>query len=289
MRLIRRLAGRGVPIVHYVAPTIWAWRPGRVRHLVGRVDRLLALLPFEPPLLEQAGVRCDYVGHPALELEIGARDPAAFRARHGVPSDARLLCLLPGSRRFEIDRLLPVFGAAVDRLAAAEPRLAVVLPTLPDLAPLVERGIAHWRRPPILLTGEAARYDAFAAADLALAASGTVILELARFGVPTVLAYRGHPLTMAIVRRLVRVRFAGLVNILLDREVVPEFIQENCRPEPIAQALLGLLRDPAARERQRAGQREAIDRLGPERQPSERAADILLALLAERGALRARR
>jgi lipid-A-disaccharide synthase len=247
------------------------------------------LLPFEPPLFEQAGVRCDYVGHPALEVEIGARDPAAFRARHGVAGDARLLCLLPGSRRFEIDRLLPVFGAAVDRLAAAEPHLAVVLPTLPELAPLVERGIARWRRPPILLTGDAARYDAFAAADLALAASGTVILELARFGVPTVLAYRSNPISAAILRRILHVRFAGLVNILLDRAVVPEFIQENCRPEPIAQALLGLLRDPAARERQRAGQREAIERLGSDRRPSERAAEILLGLLAERGALRTHR
>lgn len=288
MRLIRRLAGRGIPIVHYVAPTVWAWRPGRVRHLVGRVDRLLALLPFEPPLFERAGVPCSYVGHPALELEIGARDASAFRARLGIAADAPLLCLLPGSRRFEIDRLLPVFREATERLAATEPRLAILLPTLPELAPELERRLADWPRRPILLLGDAARYDAFAAADLALAASGTVILELARFGLPTVLAYRGSRMTMAILRRFLRVRFAGLVNLLLDREVVPEFIQENCRPEPIAAALERLLRDPAERERQRAGQREAIGRLGPERQPSERAADVLLALLADRGALAAR-
>jgi len=282
MRLIRRVAGSGIPIAHYVAPAIWAWRPGRVRQLVGRVDRLLALLPFEPPLFTAAGVPCDYVGHPALETDAGSRDPAAFRARHGVDPGAPLLCLLPGSRRYEIDRLLPVFGEAVATLRAAEPRLAVVLPTLPAIAPRVEALVANWTPRPRLLLTAADRYDAFAAADLALAASGTVILELARFAVPTVLAYRGNPLSAAILRRLARVRHAGLVNLLLDRAVIPEFLQENCRPAPIAAALLTLLRDPALRERQRAGQREAIQRLGAER-PSERAAEVLFRLLDERG------
>lgn len=287
LRLIDRLQGHGIPLVHYVAPTVWAWRPGRVRNFVGTVDRLLALLPFEPPIFEAAGVACSYVGHPALELEIGARDPAGFRARHGIAPEAPLLCLLPGSRRFELERLLPVFGATLERLYAAEPRLVVVLPRLPETAALVERLTGRWRRLPIVLAGDAERYDAFAAADLALAASGTVILELARFGVPTVLAYRANPVSAAVLRRIVRVRYAGLVNLLLDREVVPEFLQENCRPEQLAAALLALLRDPAARERQRQGQREAIQRLGPDRRPSERAADLLLELMAETRARRA--
>jgi lipid-A-disaccharide synthase len=280
MRLIDRLAGRGIPLLHYVAPTVWAWRAGRVRHFVGRVDRLLALLPFEPPYFERAGVPCSYVGHPALEIEIGNRDPAAFRARHAIAADAPLLCLLPGSRRSELDRLLPIFGAALERLRAAEPRLAVVLPTIAEMAPLVEARTAGWPYRPTVLRTDAERYDAFAAADLALAASGTVILELARFAVPTVLAYRANPISAAIARRLVRVRYAGLVNLLLDRAVVPEYLQADCRPERLAAALLELLRDPAARDRQRQGQREAIARLGADR-PSERAADLLLALLAE--------
>jgi lipid-A-disaccharide synthase len=284
MRLIDRLKGRGIPLVHYVAPTVWAWHPGRVRQFVGAVDRLLALLPFEPPHFESAGVRCSYVGHPALEIEIGGRDPAGFRARHAIAAAAPLLCLLPGSRRSELDRLLPVFGVAVDRLRREEPTLTVVLPTMPALTPRVRALTERWTHRPIIIESASERYDAFVAADFALAASGTVILELARFGVPTVLAYRANPISAMILRRIARVRYAGLVNLLLDREVVPEFLQQNCRPERLAAALLRLLRDPDARERQREGQREAIRRLGPDHRPSERAAELLLELLAERRA-----
>lgn len=282
MRLLQRLRGQGIPLVHYVAPTVWAWRPGRVRHFVGLVDHLLALLPFEPPYFERAGVCCSYVGHPALELSIEGRDPAGFRARHGIAAEAKLLCLLPGSRRSELRYHLPIFREAVERLEAPVPGIRIVLPTLPELERAVSDQVASWRNPPIVVAGDAARYDSFAAADLALAASGTVILELARFGVPTVLAYRGNPVTAYLVGRLLTVRFAGLANILLDREVVPEFLQQACRPDRLADALLGLILDSAARDRQRAGQKEALERLG-EGRPSERAAEIVAGLLAARG------
>jgi len=281
MRLLQRLRGKGIPLVHYVAPTVWAWRPQRVRHFIGLVDHLLALLPFEPPYFERVGVRCSYVGHPALELPIASRDPVGFREQHGIEPTAPLLCLLPGSRRSELRHHLPIFGATLERLQREVPALRVVLPTLPELERLVVGQTATWSRPPVVLTSDAARYESFAAADLALAASGTVILELARYGVPTVLAYRGNPITAYLVGRQLRVPFVGLVNLLAEREVVPEFLQTRCRPELLADALLTLLRDPTARDHQRAGQREALQRLGDVR-PSERAASIVADLLATR-------
>lgn len=281
MRLLQRLRGKGIPLVHYVAPTVWAWRPQRVRHFVGLVDHLLALLPFEPPYFERAGVRCSYVGHPALELPIASRDSAGFRERYGIEPTAPLLCLLPGSRRSELRHHLPIFGAALERLQRDVPALRVVLPTLPELERSVIEQTAAWPRPPVVLAGDRVRYESFAAADVALAASGTVILELARYGVPTVLAYRGNPVTAYLVGRQLRVPFVGLVNLLAEREVVPEFLQKRCRPALLADALLTLLRDPPAGDRQRAGQREALRRLGDAR-PSERAAGIVADLLAAR-------
>lgn len=276
-RVGRRLPDRRFPLVHYVAPTVWAWRPGRARKIARFLDHILVLLPFEPPYFEREGLKASFVGHPIVETAAGRGDGRRFRVAHGIPDDAPLLCILPGSRRTEVSRLLPVFGETVRRLAAGRPDLRVVVPTVAGVANIVTAAVEQWPVPVTVVRGDDAKYDAFAAAQAALAASGTVALELAMADLPAVIAYKVQPLTAWIVRRLVRIRYANLVNIILDRPAVPEFLQEGCRPELLAPAVARLLDDPAAAAAQRADAREAIRRLGQDGPPpSMRAASVIL-------------
>lgn len=282
LRLARRLRRRGIasPLIHYVAPQVWAWRPGRARHLAREIDHLLTLLPFEPPLFEVHGLAATFVGHPAVEPSNGEPDGAAFRARHGIPADAPLVCILPGSRAGEVKRLLPVFGAALRRLAADRPGLRAAVPSITHLADDVTAQVRDWAVPTTVLAGPAEKAAAFAAADAALAASGTVAVELAVAGLPSVIAYRVSPVSAALARRLIRVDYVSLPNLVLGREVQPERLQERCTPKGLAEALAPLLEDGEARQRQLAGCREAARALGlGGTAPSERAADAVLSLI----------
>jgi lipid-A-disaccharide synthase len=281
-RVAARLRGSGIPVAHYVAPSVWAWRPGRARKVARFLDHMLALLPFEPPHFEAHGLACTYVGHPILETLDGDADGAAFRRRHGVPPDGPLLCVLPGSRRGEVSRLLPAFGETLGRLAHRLPELRAVVPTVPAVADRVQAAAAKWPLPAVVITDRDEKPDAFAAADAALAASGTVVLELAAAGVPTVAAYRANAVTAALLRRMLTVRYVTLVNLVLDRPVVPEFLQEHCRAEILTPAVEHLLVSPPAREAQRQGFREALDKLAVPERPSERAADVVLELATRR-------
>ncbi len=249
---------RSVPLIHYVAPTVWAWRPERARKIAAFLDHLLVLLPFEPPWFEREGLACTYVGHAIVESGADRGDGAAFRARHQLDPSARVITVLPGSRTTELDRLLPDFGGALAILAPRYPGLVAALPTLPHVAARVRAAAAGWAVPTVVTEGDVEKYDAFAASEVALAASGTVALELALARLPAVIAYRLNPLSVALYRRIVRTRYANLVNIMLDRMLVPELIQEDCRPDRLAAAIAQLLDDPAARQEQIAGL-EAVD------------------------------
>lgn len=281
-RIQAGLKQRGLPCrrIHYVAPMVWAWKAGRTRTLARCLDLLLTLLPDEPAWFEREGLRALHVGHPVIESAIGESDPAAFRAAAGFTPDQRLLCLLPGSRRSETSRLLPVFGATVERLAQTHPDLALVVPTVETVAGAVESATASWALPARLVRGRDQRYAAFAAADAALAASGTVALELAMARVPSVIAYRVSPLSAFVATRFLGLdlRFVSLVNILAGRAVMPERLQDACTPEALHAALLPLLEDPAAIAAQRAGAAEALARLGlgSGLSPSDRAAEAIL-------------
>lgn len=282
-RLADRLAARTFPLVHYVAPTVWAWRAGRARKLARRVDHLLTLLPFEPPWFEREGLPATFVGHPVVESGVAEGDGQRFRRNHGLAAEQPLLCLLPGSRHGEVARLLPVFGAVVAGLAARHRDLRLVVPTLPGVEEPVRAAVAGWPLPSTIVMGDADKYDAFAASLAALAASGTVSLELAIARVPHVIAYAVSPLTAMIARQLIRVRHASLVNILEDRPVVPEFIQERCTPPNILPAMSRLLDDPAARLDQRdVGAKIARQLGGPGAglSPSRAAARVIGGLLA---------
>lgn len=277
LRVGKRLRGRGVPLIHYVAPQVWAWKPHRAAEVAGFLDHMLALLPFEPPYFEAEGLPCTYVGHPVIESGADAGDGPAFRARHGIAGDVPLLCVLPGSRRIEMDRLLGVFSGAVARLAAGHPRLHAVVPAADALHDDLSAAVARWPVPAVVVRGAAERFDAFAAADAAMAASGTVALELALAGTPTVICYRLNPITGWLVRRAIRVKRVSLVNLLADDEVFPELLQGACTAPAVAASVGRLLDDVDARARQRAGMDRAVAVLrSAGDHPSDRAAEVVL-------------
>lgn len=280
LRLQRRLAGMTVRRVHYVAPQVWAWRPGRAHRLARDLDHLLALLPFEPPFFERYGLACSFVGHPIVE-EMKPGDGPAFRRQRGIGAGVPLLTVLPGSRRSEIEAHLPVLSQALDRLKAETPALQAVVPTLPRIAPAVRAATSGWPIPVLVLEDRVTRFDAYAASQAAIAASGTIALELALARLPFVTIYRTGWATAWLARRMIRVRYANLVNLILDRPAVPELLQEACTPGRIVETVGGLLRDPHRRACQIADLSEASARLGgPDvRPPSVHAAECVLGVL----------
>lgn len=279
----RRLRGSGITLIHYVAPTVWAWRPRRVRKFAHYLDHLMALLPFEPPYFERAGLACSFVGHPVLESGADEGDGHGFRERHGIGANDPLLCVLPGSRRGEVSRLMPPFGDAIKLLAQRIDGLRVVLPTVPNLAGAARDACKDWPVPVILTGGITEKYAAMAASDAAMAASGTVALELALAGLPAVVAYRMNELTFRMVTRMVRVKYVNMINLLLDRAVVPELLQQECRGDRLAREVEILLGDESVRRTQMDAYSEALTMLQPrEGAPSDCAAATVLRVIAER-------
>ena len=260
---IVRAAAPGIRTVHYVAPSVWAWRPGRARKMAQVIDHVLAILPFEPPLMQAAGMSCDFVGHPVVSERLAsAADASAFRAAHGIAADAPLVLCLPGSRRGEVARLGPRFDEALMRLRDRLPEMRVVLPTVPGVADMVDAMVRRWPTAPVVVQGESDKRAAFAAADLALAASGTVSLELAANGVPMVIGYDMAPVSRALIGLLLKTDTVTLVNLVSETRAVPEFLGRHCQPGPMANALLRLLDDPEARTEQLAAMDLTMQRLG---------------------------
>lgn len=248
--------------IHYVAPSVWAWRPGRAAKMARVIDHVLALLPFEPPYMTAAGMTCDFVGHPVVsEPRASVAEAAAFREAVGA-GHGPLILALPGSRTGEISRLAPVIGDVLGRAKAVLPTARVVVPTLRSVAGLVRDHGAAWPIPPLIVEDPAARRAAFAAADVALAASGTVSLELAANAVPMVIAYDMNWLTMRLMQRMARVDTVTLVNLVSETRAVPEFLGSNCRGDLIAPALLRLMADGPERQAQETAMALTMVRLG---------------------------
>lgn len=283
LRVMRRLEGIGCPRIHYVAPQVWAWKPWRAKKMARYLDRLLALLPFEPPVFERHGLETTFVGHPVVETAGRSFDAAAFRQEHAIPATAPLICVLPGSRQAEVARLLPVFEETIALLAKRLPDLHVVIPTVGSVRAAVQETTRAWPVPVTIVEGAEPRYTAFAASQAAIAASGTVAVELAVANLPAVIAYRVSPVTAFLARRLIRVRYVSLANLVLDRQVQPEQLQENCTPAKLADALGPLLDDPQVRQDYIAGCQEAAAALGAGGEPpSARAAWAVLETIARR-------
>ena len=281
-RVHQRLARMRHPAarVRYVAPQVWAWRPGRARQLARWIHHLMTLLPFEPPYFQAVGLPATWVGHPVIESGADRGDAARFKAIHGIVPAATVLCILPGSRRSEVSRLLPVFGEVAELVAAKISGLVVVVPTVPNVDEAVRNAVAGWACRSIVVSDASAKYDAFAASTVALAASGTVTLELALAGVPHVIGYRVNSLTAWIVKRALKTRFANLINVLLDRMVVRERLQGECRADLLFGDVMQLLSEPSAREAMNGDFAAALSRLAPkDGAPSRVAARAVLSLI----------
>ncbi len=257
-RLVK--AASDIRTVHYVAPTVWAWRPGRAAKMAQHIDHVLALFPFEPPYMRAAGMDCDFVGHPVVAEPVASDDDAA-----ALGVDGTVVMVLPGSRKGEVSRLADRFGEAVGRIAAAVPDATFVIPTTQGVFDLVCDKVKDWPVPvTVLEPGVPSRPAWFKRADVALAASGTVSLELAANGTPMVIAYDMAWLSRIIIRRMLLVDTVTLVNLVSETRVVPEFIGKNCEPGPIAEAVLKVLKNPGA---QRDAMAMTMERLGQGGEP----------------------
>ena len=277
-RLFQRRAkagGQGPKLIHWVPPTVWAWRPGRAAVIARHLDHLMTLFPFEPPYFEAHGLDTTFVGHPAASQPAG--NGAAFRGRFRLPKGAPVLGVMPGSRPGEVKRLMPVFREVVARLAGRYQSLQVVIPTVPLVAETIQEETRNWRAPVTLVQDPRYKYDAFAACTVALAASGTVTLELTIAGVPTVVAYKVNALSASIARRLIDPEAIVLTNKLMGRRVVPQFIQDECTADRLTVAVERLFDDPRARAEQGAAS-EAVRSLllADGEDPSDRAARTVL-------------
>ncbi|NIX77155.1 lipid-A-disaccharide synthase [Microvirga terricola] len=265
-----------IPIVDYVSPSVWAWRPGRAKKMRAYVDHLLALLPFEQDAHKRlGGPPTTYVGHPLIE-RVSEFRPAAGERNLGQEGPVNLL-VLPGSRRSEVSRLLDTFGETLTLLQKRSPRpFEVTIPAVPHLVQAIRKRTASWPVKPRIVEGEAAKWQAFRSADAALAASGTVTLELGLSGIPMVVAYKVSKIEEMILRPLIKAQSIVLTNLVLGENVIPEFIQDDCTPETLATTLLPLLSDtPERRAQEAALQRlDELMRIGDE-MPSERAARVV--------------
>jgi lipid-A-disaccharide synthase len=255
LRVAKKVRARApsIPIVHWVCPSVWAWRSGRARRMAPHVDRILALLPFEPAALARLhGPETVYVGHPLME-RLAEMRPDVEEQRRRDNAGRPVVLVLPGSRRSEIHHLMPVFGEAVAKVAAAVPGARFVLPAVQRLQPLIAEAVARWPVAPEIVTGEAAKLAAFREARAALAASGTVTLELALSQIPTVAAYRGAGWEAFLARRLIKLPSVILPNLILGRSIVPEFIQEEATADALSSHLLAAMAEGDKRQEQLDG------------------------------------
>lgn len=277
-----------IPIINYVSPTIWAWRPGRARKMAAYIDHVLALLPFEPAAHKAlGGPPCTYVGHPLVERLpwLATLDPAPFLTQHGLNPSRPILVVLPGSRRSEVERLLVDFGQAISLLVQRRPGIQVIIPAMPNVRALIEAKVASWPKEagtPVIFAGddETAKFSAFKSATVALAASGTVTLELALTHTPMVVAYKVDAV-ISTFRHIIKAKTCVLPNLITGERAVPEFLQEDCTPEKLAAALDTAMRATPERTAQLAELARVPTALALKSgTPSEAAAAVVLDILA---------
>ena len=250
--LERRLKEAGIPTIHYVSPSVWAWRGWRVKKIVRSVTRILVMFPFEAPLYEKAGVPVTYVGHPLADVIPQEPKKEEARAALRLPAKKLIVAMLPGSRRSELHYMASAFVLAAHRFRQEMPEVHFVVPTVTRATrDMFEMAVHQHQRtdlPLTLLFGHS--HEALAAADMALVASGTATLETALFKTPMVIAYRQSPITWALMRSMLYLPYIGMPNILAGERLVPELLQDEANPGALAAALLALWRDAAARKRQ---------------------------------------
>jgi lipid-A-disaccharide synthase len=280
LMLAKKARRLGIPVFYYISPQVWAWRSGRVKTIRKLVDRMAVILPFEKEFYQKFGMMVDFVGHPLLDSVQITQTREIFLQSLGIAQDSTVIGILPGSRRREIAAMLPVFLAAAKLMREQLVKPVFVLPLAPILSEndLLASGLAEAGVEVRVIREN--RYELMAACNAVMAASGTVSLELAILDVPMVIAYRISPLTYFLGRRLIKVQYASLVNLVAGREVVPELLQHAALPENIARATVRLVTDQAARNCQLAGLAEVRERLGGAG-ASAKAARLALEMISE--------
>lgn len=280
-RVAERLKKRGKfkgRIVHYGAPTVWAWRPGRAKKVAQFLDGMMCLFPFEPEYFTKHGLKSAFVGHPLAEVDLNAADKDAFLTKFNIPADSLKIGVFFGSRASEINNLGQTFTESFEILEEQQENITFIVPTLPSLEMEITNLANDLPGAAYISTDQEKKWEAFAACDVAVAVSGTVGLELAYVGVPHLISYKVHPITWVLLKLLVKVKYAHLGNILLDKPVVPELLQFKCSPFNIARGTLELIKKPEVGAAQKEGFAELKKKLSPEEGvlPSQAAAQFVL-------------
>ncbi len=275
-----RSLNTGIPQVHYVAPQVWAWKKRRAKTMYKYVDKLLTLLPQEPQYFTKYNLDTQFVGHPVIESDALKADGSAFRKKYNIPAEKQIISILPGSRHTEVSKLLPDFLKAAKILHEQNPDLYFALPTVKTVVNRVKHMVKKSNLPLTVLETETDRYNAFQASSAAIAASGTVALELAICNIPHIIAYKVSALTYLMAKYLVKIKYVNLTNIMLQRDVVPELLQEKCTPQNIVKNIQELLKNGRFYDAQMTGFTEVKNYLSCGNQtPSQNAADAILEMI----------
>ena len=281
-KLLRRKK-LNIPQVHYVAPQVWAWKKKRAKTMHKYIDHLLTLFPYEPKYFTPHGLDTTFVGHPVIESSVLWANGNDFRVRYNIDENARIMAVLPGSRHTEVSRLLPVFLNVVRKLKEKHPEFCFVIPTVHTVEDRVKAMVEDSKLPIIIVNNESDRHDAFCASEVAIAASGTVALELAIVDVPHIIAYKLSAMSAWLARRFLKIQFVNLSNILLGREIIPELLQENCNEDKILYNVEELLKKQSLYERQKEGFMKVKEALGlGEQTPSSNVCDIVFDLIKKK-------
>lgn len=265
------------PHVHCVAPQVWAWKKGRAKKVSSYMDHLFCLLPYEEKYFTPHNMATTFIGHPVIEGGADNGNGDLFKKQHNIPSGATILTMLPGSRKNEVAFLMDMFMKATETLQKKHQNLFVVIPTVATVSDKLKEILKNWTIPHVIVEGEQARYNAFAASDVAMAASGTVSLELALAGVPHLIAYRVNKLTGILAKKLLKIKYVNLINILSDKEIIPELLQEKCTIQNLTDTIELLLKNKT----------QAVDEslkqlgYGQSLSPSEKMGDILLSIIQQ--------
>ncbi len=274
---VRLLFGNKIKIIHYVAPSVWAYKPERVLKVAKLFDHLLMIIPIEKPYFE-AHIPCTYVGHPIIEQELkSSKSISDIRKKHGIKGDEKLITIMPGSRKGELEKHLACFVQAVEIVKQTH-NVKVFIPTLRNIEKLISEKVQN----AIITSNIEVKKDLISASDVALIKSGTSSVEMISYKVPVIVGYRMNPLTYFYLRNKIKVKYASLANIISDREIIPEFIQKDCTPSNIAKALIDLIDNNELRKKQLEGFAEVENLFKGEgkKLPSEQAADVVIKILS---------
>lgn len=278
-KALRRLK-TGIPQVHYVAPQVWAWKKKRAKTMYKYIDCLLTLFPYEPKYFTPYKLDARFVGHPVIESEVVSASGEFFRKKYNISDDKKIITVLPGSRKNEVSRLLPVFIEAAGELKKTNDDLFFVIPTVKTVANMVKKEVEKSSFPVLVVETQEDRYGAFRASSAAIAASGTVALELAICDIPHIIAYKVSAFSAFLARKFLHIEFVNLSNILLGREIIPELLQERCVPGNIRSYISSVLHRDELYEKQMNGFDKVRKILGQgEQKPSENACDIILEIV----------